>query len=76
MSTKRIILKYTKGHTRGNGSLPPDDAIPVQMKMIRMYYKPEMLQIFQLVHPKMLLSTFCASVETYRFAWLARFICT
>ena len=71
-----MCLESDKGHTRGaNESINPDAVAPLEMKMIRKYYKTDMDKIFKLVHPNIDLGTFCLNYESYRFAWLSRFLC-
>ena len=71
-----FCLADSKGRSRGTAANQhPDDFAPQEIKKIREFFKPEMIQIYHLLYPKLRLKSFCGSPDSHRFAWLARFVC-
>ena len=45
-----------------------------EIKLLREYFKPEMIKLFSLVLPNETTNTFCSSPDN-RFAWLKHYVC-
>lgn len=72
-----MCLSKAKGRTRGtNTKVKPEEVIPDKMAAIRQYYRTEMEQMFQIVHPEVTVEAFCEDPSIYRFDWLSKIICT